>query len=64
MNSTAEEKSAAAWARIMPFLRPIEPLIHDPEISDIMVNGDRAVFVEKYGRLALVAGVTIHEKFL
>src|SRR2546428_13828432 len=64
MNSTVEEKSAAAWARILPFLMPIEPLIHDPEISDIMVNGDRAVFVEKYGQLALVAGVTIHEKFL
>src|SRR5438093_3565133 len=54
----------AAWARILPFLRPIEPLIQDPEISDIMVNGDRAVFVEKYGQLALVAGITINEKYL
>ena len=64
MKSTVEEKSATAWARILPFLRPIEPLIQDPEISEIMVNGDRAVFIEKYGQMALVAGVTIHEKFL
>src|SRR4051794_512685 len=55
---------ASARARILPVLRPIEPLILDPDISDIMVNGDRAVFVEKYGELALVAGVTVNEKYL
>jgi pilus assembly protein CpaF len=64
MNSSTDVKTAATWARILPFLRPIQALIEDPEISDIMVNGDRAVFIEKYGQLALVAGVTIHEKFL
>jgi pilus assembly protein CpaF len=62
--SNALVGKADAWARILPFLRPIEPLIQDPEISDIMINGDHAVFVEKYGQMALVAGVTIHEKFL
>jgi pilus assembly protein CpaF len=44
----------------LPFLRRIEPLI----LSEIMVNADRAVFVEKLGQLLLVAGVTIDEKFL
>jgi pilus assembly protein CpaF len=48
----------------MPFLRPIEALISDPEISDIMVNGDRAVFFEKYGRKEQLRGVTIPEKSL
>jgi pilus assembly protein CpaF len=62
--TTAVADNRGAWGRILPFLRPIEPLIVDPEISDIMVNGDRSVFVEKYGQMALVAGVTIHEKFL
>jgi pilus assembly protein CpaF len=64
MNGRSLGESVDAWGRILPFLRPIEPLIHDPEISDIMVNGERAVFVEKYGQLALVAGVTVAEKYL
>jgi pilus assembly protein CpaF len=54
----------AVWARIIPFLRPIEPLIRDPEISDILVNGDQAVFFEKYGRLAPFAGVVLREQSL
>jgi pilus assembly protein CpaF len=63
MNNALLDKTDA-WGRIMPFLRPIEPLILDPEISDIMVNGDRSVFIEKYGEMALVTGVTVHEKYL
>ena len=54
----------ATWARIIPFLRPIEPLIRDPEISDILVNGDQAVFFEKNGRLEAMAGVTVREQSL
>jgi pilus assembly protein CpaF len=64
MNSNVEDKSAAAWARIMPFLRPVEALIRDPEISDIMINGERAVFFEKYGRIEPAVGVTIREQSL
>lgn len=30
---------------------PIEPLIRDPEISEIMVNGPEQVFVERQGKL-------------
>lgn len=54
----------SAWARITPFLRPIESLIRDPEVSDIMVNGDRAVFFERNGRMEQVPGVTIAERSL
>lgn len=32
-------------------LGPIEPLLHDPTISDILVNGPTEVFVERNGRL-------------
>ena len=59
-----DEMAEAAWARILPFLRPIEPLILDPEISDIMINGERAVFFEKYGLIQSAAGVTIPERSL
>ena len=32
-------------------LGPIEPLIRDPSVSDILVNGARDVFVERHGKL-------------
>jgi len=32
-------------------LGPIEPLLADPEISDILVNGPAAVYIERHGRL-------------
>jgi pilus assembly protein CpaF len=32
-------------------LGPLQPLVADPEISDILVNGPDAVFVERRGRL-------------
>jgi pilus assembly protein CpaF len=34
-------------------LGPIEPLLHDPEVSDILVNTYRQVFVERRGKLEL-----------
>ncbi|HLK12642.1 MAG TPA: CpaF family protein [Candidatus Binatia bacterium] len=34
-------------------LGPIEPLLHDPEVADILVNGPRQVYVERAGRLEL-----------
>jgi pilus assembly protein CpaF len=30
---------------------PIQPLLEDPEISEVMVNGPRKVFIEKNGKL-------------
>src|SRR5216684_3365231 len=53
-----------SWDVIVPFLRPIESLIRDPEISDIMVNGSSCVFIEKHGELRLVPDVVISEKSL
>ncbi|HEY2253538.1 MAG TPA: CpaF family protein [Planctomycetaceae bacterium] len=34
-------------------LGPLEPLLHDPTISDILVNGPKTVYVERRGRLEL-----------
>ena len=41
---------------ILPLLRPIAHLIQDPEVSEIMVNGSRRIFVEHHG---LVHEVTV-----
>jgi pilus assembly protein CpaF len=49
---------------ILPFLRPIEHLIKDPGVSEIMVNGPTSVFVERQGHVELVEGVTITERSL
>ena len=44
--------------RILPFLRPIEDLLVDPTITEVMVNdGGRHVFVERDG--ALVDGARL-----
>lgn len=49
---------------ILPFLKPIEHLILDDSISEIMVNGPDQVFVEKEGFLEQVSGVSLGEKSL
>ncbi len=49
---------------ILPFLRPIEQLILDTEISEIMVNGSGRIFVERHGDLVEVPGVRLTEKNL
>ena len=54
----------SAFELILPFLRPIEPLILDPDISEIMVNGDCGVFIERYGRLEPVETATLSQKSL
>ena len=41
--------------RILPFLRPIEDLLVDPSVTEVMVNGGgRRVFVERHGGLEQV----------
>src|SRR5438477_4892739 len=64
MTARLEQLAEAAWARIIPFLRPIEALIRDPEISDIMVNGETGVFFEKDGRIEQLSGIAIREQSL
>ena len=49
---------------ILPFLRPIADLIQDPDISEIMVNGSRRIFIERQGRLQEVTGVRLDERNL
>ena len=44
---------------ILPFLRPIEHLILDPDISEIMVNGPERIFIEKAGYLQAVPDVRL-----
>ena len=49
---------------ILPFLRPIEHLIRDDSISEIMVNGANRVFIERAGVLQEVPDLTLSEKSL
>lgn len=53
-----------SWEVIIPFLRPLEPLLQDPEVTDILVNSSERVFSEKHGLLQQVVGVQIDEKSL
>jgi pilus assembly protein CpaF len=49
---------------ILPFLKPIEHLILDDSISEVMVNGTERIFVEKSGFLEQVQGVSLSERSL
>ena len=49
---------------ILPFLRPIEHLIRDGEISEIMVNGSGRIYIEKHGELLPIPDSSIPEKSL
>ena len=49
---------------ILPFLRPIEHLIRDGEISEIMVNGSGRIYIEKHGELLPIPDASIPEKSL
>ena len=41
---------------ILPFLKPIEHLILDDAISEVMVNGPDHIFIEKAGFIEPVQG--------
>src|SRR5437667_540614 len=49
---------------ILPFLKPIEHLILDDAISEVMVNGHDHIFIEKAGFIEPVEGVSLGEKSL
>lgn len=51
-----------SFSIILPFLRPIEHLILDEEISEVMINPSGAVFVERLGQLTEVEGVVLDRK--
>ena len=49
---------------ILPFLKPIEHLILDTSISEVMVNGPDCIFIEKAGFIEPIQGVHLGEKSL
>lgn len=52
------------WELIVPFLRPVEPFLADPEVTDILLKGSGPTFVEKAGLMTEVPGVSIPERSL
>ena len=49
---------------ILPFLKPIQAYIQDPDVSEIMVNGPEQVFIERGGYLEAIPGITLNDKSL
>ena len=51
--------------RILPFLRPIEDLLRDPTVTEVMVNGGGGrVFIERDGAMELVADRSLEPRNL
>ena len=49
---------------ILPFLKPIEHLILDNSVSEVMVNGPNRVFIERDGFVQQVPGIELGERSL
>src|SRR6202021_1198303 len=49
---------------ILPFLKPIEHLVLDDTISEIMINGADRIFIERSGFLEQIHGVSLGDKSL
>ena len=55
----------SSFARILPFVRPIEHLLLDPDVTEVMINaGGQRVFVERAGALFEVENLTLDERNL
>lgn len=62
LSSQEEDVIAGQMLDEMVGIGPIEPLLADDSVNDILVNGARQVFVERYGKLELTAITFIDEE--
>ena len=51
VNEVEQAALAAELTDDMVGLGPLEPLLHDDEVTDILVNGPYDIYVERYGKL-------------
>ncbi len=51
LDAAAEAAHVAAVLAAIEGLGPLEPMMGDPQVTDILVNGDGAVWVERAGQL-------------
>jgi pilus assembly protein CpaF len=49
---------------VLPFLKPIEHLIRDDSVSEVMVNGPDHIFIEKRGFIETVPDIHLGERSL
>lgn len=52
-----------SFETILPFLQPIALFITDPGVSEVMVNGDESVFIQRGGKLERVSA-RIEQRYL
>src|SRR5579875_440658 len=52
-----------SFETILPFLQPIANLITDPSVSEVMVNGDGAIFIQRAGCLHPIEA-KVEQKYL
>ena len=48
----AAAQNEASWKLILPFLRPVQDVLFDDTVSELMINGDGRSFVERAGVIA------------
>ncbi|MFT8587131.1 CpaF family protein [Acetobacter papayae] len=53
LNLREQQKIAAELVNDIKGLGPVQPLLDDDSISDILINGPKRIFVERYGKTEL-----------
>jgi pilus assembly protein CpaF len=61
INQHEQRTLAASIVDDMIALGPLEPLLRDETVSDILVNGPRMIYVERHGRLELTKAAFRHD---
>ncbi|MBS0272578.1 MAG: CpaF family protein [Proteobacteria bacterium] len=62
INSREQRIIAASLVDDMIGLGPIEPIVHDDSVTDILINGPNSVFVERQGKLEKLYNVKFHDE--
>jgi pilus assembly protein CpaF len=59
--SVQQERYQVSFEIIIPFLKPIQPLLESQTISEIMVNPDSSVWIEEKGSIVLQPSIRFDE---
>jgi pilus assembly protein CpaF len=64
LNATERERLVVEVLDETFGLGPLEQLLRDPDISDILINGPKSIYIEKRGRLTKSSVVFVDERHL
>ena len=62
INSREQKQIASSLVDDMIGLGPLEEIIHDDSVTDILVNGPKSVYIERKGKLEKLSSLVFHDE--